>query len=227
MVRVVSIERLLPYLLVSLAPLFWSGNFVLGRALHESIPPIALSFWRWAVALLILLPFVSQRARELAGALRRHWAILSLLGLLGVTNFNTFVYIGLQTTTATNAVLLVSATPVLILALSYFLLGQSVRPVQALGVLLSLSGVGAIVTAGEPTVIADLALNSGDLWILGAVASWALYSVCLRWRPQGMDAPMFLTATVVTGLVPLMPLYLMNIAIVDAAQCRTTSATKL
>jgi drug/metabolite transporter (DMT)-like permease len=206
------IERLLLYLLVSLAPLFWSGNFVLGRALHESIPPIALSFWRWAVALLILLPFVLRRVRELAGALRRHWAILSLLGLLGVTNFNTFVYIGLQTTTATNAVLLVSATPVLILALSYFLLGQSVRPVQALGVLLSLSGVGAIVTAGEPTVIADLALNSGDLWILGAVASWALYSVCLRWRPQGMDAPMFLTATVVTGLVPLMPLYLWDLA---------------
>lgn len=206
------IERFLPYLLVSLAPLFWSGNFVLGRALHESIPPIALSFWRWAVALLILLPIVLGRVGELAGALRRHWAILSLLGLLGVANFNTFVYIGLQTTTATNAVLLVSTTPVLILALSYFLLGQSVRPVQVLGVLLSLSGVGAIVTAGEPTVIADLALNSGDLWILGAVASWALYSVCLRWRPQGMDALMFLTATVATGLVPLLPLYLWDLA---------------
>lgn len=202
----------LSYLLVSMAPLFWSGNFVLGRALHDSIPPVALSFWRWAVALLILLPFVLPRVRELASALRRHWLILSLLGLLGVTNFNTFVYLGLQTTTATNAVLLVSTTPMLILALSFLLLGQSVRPLQAVGVLLSLSGVGAIVTAGDSSKLADLALNSGDLWILGAVASWALYSVCLRWRPQGMDALMFLASTIVIGLVPLLPLYLWDVA---------------
>lgn len=196
---------------MSLAPLFWSGNFVLGRALHDSIPPIALSFWRWAVALMILLPFVVPRARDLALAVRRHWVILTLLGVLGVTNFNTFVYLGLQTTTATNAVLLVSTTPVLILILSFLLLGQAVRPLQGVGVVLSLAGVGAIVAAGDPAALADLALNAGDLWIMGAVASWALYSVCLRWRPSGMDPLLFLTATIVTGLVPLLPLYLWDL----------------
>lgn len=179
--------------------------------MHDSIPPIALSFWRWAVALMIVLPFVLPRARELTIAMGRHWAILSLLGVLGVTNFNTFVYLGLQTTTATNAVLLVSTTPVLILILSFLLLGQTVRWLQAIGVLLSLAGVGAIVAAGDPTTLADLALNTGDLWILGAVASWALYSVCLRWRPQGLDPVLFLTATIVTGLVPLLPLYLWDL----------------
>lgn len=205
-------KRLLPYLLVSLAPLFWSGNFVLGRALHESVPPIALSFWRWAVALLVLLPFLLPRARFLVGVLRAHWPILSLLGLLGVTNFNTFVYIGLQTTTATNAVLLVSTTPVLILVLSFLLLGQSVRPLQVIGVLLSLAGVASIVAAGDLATLAGLALNSGDLWILGAVASWALYSVCLRWRPPELDSLAFLTTTVITGLVPLLPLYVWDLA---------------
>lgn len=205
-------KNVLPYLLVSLAPLFWSGNFVLGRALHETVPPIALSFWRWAVALLILLPILLPRARDLASAVRRHWAILSLLGLLGVTNFNTFVYIGLQTTTATNAVLLVSTAPVLILVLSFLMLGEAVRPVQAVGVFLSLSGVGIIAAAGEPAALANLELNSGDLWILAAVASWALYSVCLRWRPQGLDPLLFLAATIVTGLVPLLPLYLWDLA---------------
>lgn len=176
--------------------------------MHDTIPPIALSFWRWAVALTIVLPFVVPRAGELATALRRHWAILSLLGVLGVTNFNTFVYLGLQTTTATNAVLLVSTTPVLILILSFLLLGQAVRWGQATGVLLSLAGVGAIVTAGDPAALADLALNAGDLWILAAVVSWALYSVCLRWRPNGLDPLLFLTATIFTGLIPLLPLYL-------------------
>ena len=97
-----------------------------GRALNQTIPPIALSFWRWALALLILLPFALPRLRGHWGLIRGHWLILSLLAVLGVTNFNTFVYLGLQTTTATNAVLLVSTTPVLIVTLSYLLLGQRV-----------------------------------------------------------------------------------------------------
>ena len=107
-----------PYLLASLAPLFWSGNFILGRALNQTIPPIALSFWRWALALLILLPLALPQLRGQWGLVRRHVLILSLLAVLGVTNFNTFVYLGLQTTTATNAVLMVSTTPVLIVTLS-------------------------------------------------------------------------------------------------------------
>jgi drug/metabolite transporter (DMT)-like permease len=206
-----SLKRILPYLLVSLAPLFWSGNFVMGRALHDQITPIALSFWRWTVALLVVLPFVLHRLRELAAAIRGHWAVLSLLGVLGVTNFNTFVYIGLQTTTATNAVLLVSTTPVLILALSLFFFGIKVGPLQGFGVLLSLAGVGAIVTAGDLGALSSLQLNAGDLWIMAAVLSWALYSVGLRWRPEGLVPLVFLTATMVTGLVPLLPLYLWDL----------------
>ena len=197
-----------PYLLASLAPLFWSGNFILGRALNQTIPPIALSFWRWALALLILLPFALPRLRGQWGLIRGHWLILSVLAVLGVTNFNTFVYLGLQTTTATNAVLLVSTTPVLIVTLSYLLLGQRVTPRQAGGILLSLAGVAVIVARGDAQALAALRLNAGDLWVLAAVASWALYSVCLRWRPVGLDPLAFLTLTIVIGLAPLLPLYL-------------------
>jgi len=204
-------NKLAPYLLVSLAPLFWSGNFVLGRALHETIPPIALSFWRWAIALLILLPFVFRTLRAQADTIWRHWLILSLLGVLGVTNFNTFVYLGLQTTTATNAVLLVSTTPVMIVALSFLLLGQTVQALQKIGILLSLVGVAVIVSAGDLASLAAVALYPGDLWVLAAVASWALYSVCLRWRPQGLDPLVLLAATIVTGLAPLLPLYLWDL----------------
>jgi drug/metabolite transporter (DMT)-like permease len=200
------------YLLVTFAPLFWAGNFVLGRALHQTIPPFALSFWRWAVALLILLPFAWPRLRAQRHLLRGHWPVLALLGVLGVTNFNTFVYLGLHTTTATNAVLLQSTTPVLIVGLSFLLMGQRAGPRQISGVALSLAGVVVIVTAGDPAALATLRLNQGDLWVLAAVVSWALYSVCLRWRPAGLDPLAFLLATVAAGLLPLAPLYAWELA---------------
>lgn len=201
-----------PYLLVTLAALFWSGNFVLGRALGDSIPPIALSFWRWALALLIVLPFTLPRVLAQAGLIRRHLGVLVLLGLLGVTNFNTFVYLGLQSTTATNAVLLQSATPVLIVALSFVLLREGVSFRQAAGILVSLAGVAAIVLQGDPARLTGLTLNRGDLWVLAAVLSWALYSVCLRWRPAQIEPLVLLTATIAVGVVLLLPLYLWDLS---------------
>ena len=196
-----------PYLLATLPPLFWAGNFILGRAVHHTIPPIALSFWRWALALLILLPFAWTRLRSQRETLRRHWAVLCLLAVLGVTNYNTFAYIGLQTTTATNAALLVSVTPILILVLSFLLLNQPIGLRQAAGILISLAGAAVIVVRGDLGALAAMRLSGGDLWILAAVGSWALYSVCLRWRPAELDALAFLAATTALGLIPLVPLY--------------------
>lgn len=194
-------------LIAALPPLFWAGNFVLGRALHAEIPPLALSFWRWFLALLILLPFSYRGLADQWGTLLASWRILSMLGVLGVTNYNTFAYIGLQTTTATNAVLLTSTTPVLILGLSWFLLGQRFGAGQGLGMALSLAGVAVIVTEGDLARLAGLRLTTGDLWILAAGLDWALYSVCLRWRPADLDPLVFLTATVAIGTVPLAGLY--------------------
>lgn len=199
-------------LLAVLPPLFWSSNFVLARALHQDIPPIALSFWRWVGALVILLPFTWHRLWQHRDALRRHWVVLSLLALLGITNYNTFAYLGLQHTTATNGVLLGSATPVLIIATSFLLLGTRVRPRQLAGILLSLLGVVAIATEGSLDKLAALTPNRGDLWILLAAVDWAVYSVCLRWRPADLAPDVFLTAQVALGLVPLAGLYAWEVA---------------
>jgi len=196
-----------PYLLLVLTTLFWSGNFVLGRAVHTVFTPFTLSFWRWAVALLILLPFVWTSLRQQGSLLRRHWPVLLLLSVLGVVNFNTCVYIGLHTTTATNAVIMLSITPVLIVALSFLLLRQTVTGWQALGIALSLSGVLVIVGRGDVGSLLGWQVNSGDLWILAAVFSWALYSVCLRWRPAELEPLNFQAATMIIGVVILMPLY--------------------
>ena len=201
-----------PYLLLVLTSLFWSGNFVLGRAVHGLVPPLALSFWRWALALLLALPFAWPHLRRDWPRLRRHWPVLLGLAVLGVTNFNTFVYLGVQTTTASNAVLLVAATPVLIVALSFLLLGHRISAVQSLGILISLSGVGVIVTTGRPERLLELRLNPGDAWVLAAALSWALYSIALRWRPPGLHDLSFLGATIGLGLLPLAPLYAWELA---------------
>ncbi len=185
---------------------------MLGRALHAQLPPLALSFWRWALAFAILLPFAWRGLRTQWRLLRRHWGWLSVLAVLGVTNYNTFAYIGLQTTTATNGVLLASTTPVLIVLLSWLLLRQRVGVRQGLGLALSLVGVLAIVTEGDPARLARLRPNPGDLWILAASFDWALYSVCLRWRPAGLKPLVFLTATVALGCVPLAGLYAWELA---------------
>jgi drug/metabolite transporter (DMT)-like permease len=197
--------------MAALPPLFWAGNFVLGRALHAEIPPLALSFWRWLLALLILLPFSYRRLLAQWGRVRDGWRVLALLAVLAVTNYNTFAYIGLQGTTATNAVLLTSTTPVLILALSWALLGQRIAAGQGLGIALSLAGVAVLVTEGDLGRLARLRLSAGDLWILAAGVDWALYSVCLRWRPADLDPLVFLTATIALGTLPLAGLYVWDL----------------
>lgn len=201
-----------PYLLLVLTTLFWAGNYVLGRAVHTVFTPFALSFWRWAVALVILLPFVWASLREQRALLRRHWPILLLLSVLGVVNFNTFVYIGLQRTTATNALITLSITPVLIVGLSFLLLRQTVSKWQALGILVSLVGVLVIVGRGDLHALLARQINPGDLWALAAVLSWALYSVCLRWRPAELKPLNFQATTMLLGLLILGPLYVWDLA---------------
>ena len=202
-----------PYLLLVLTMLFWSGNFVLGRAVHEAFSPIALSFWRWTVALLILLPFVLPRLRAQWPLLRRHWKSLTLLSILGVVNSNTFAYTGLQYTTATNAVIMISTTPVIIVALSFLLLRLTITGWQALGIGVSLLGVLVIVVRGDLQTLFKQQLNSGDIWIMAAVLSWALYSVCLKWCPTGLPTLEFLVILMAIGVVVLTPLYAWDITV--------------
>jgi len=196
-----------PYLLLVLTTLCWSGNFVLGRAVHDLIPPVALVFWRWAGALLILLPFALPHVREQLPLLRRHWRRLAVFAFLGISCFNTFVYVALHSTTATNAVLINSIIPVLIVLLSMVFDGTAVTPRQAVGMALSFAGVGTIICRADLKVLLSLSANHGDLWVLLAVVSWALYTWLLRRRPQGLHPFSFLFAIILLGLVPLLPLY--------------------
>lgn len=196
-----------PALLLALAQLLWAGNFVLGRAVSARIPPVALAFWRWALALLILLPLAWRSLRADWPALRRSIPVLLALGVLGVGNFNTLVYVGLGQTSATNAALLNSACPAFILAIGPFLGGARPRGAQAAGIALSLLGVLAIVARGDPHVLLQLTFNRGDAWVLAAVLSWACYTVLLARRPAGAHPLSLLTVLVAVGVAWIAPFY--------------------
>lgn len=174
------------YILLMLAPLFMASNVVIGRAASDAVPPVGLAFWRWLLAFLILLPFAWSGLRRHLPTLRREWRAVLVLGAIGMGICGSFVYIGLEYTTATNAGLLYAVSPVLIVVIAAIWLGERVTALQVAGIALALLGVVVILTAGRPAAILTLDVNIGDLWVLGAVVGWAVYSVLLRRFSLGM-----------------------------------------
>lgn len=201
-----------PYLLLTLTALFWAGNMVIGRGLREAVPPMALAFWRWTIALALVLPFALPHLRAQWPQLKTGWRAVLLLGLLGVGGYNTFAYIALQYTTATSATLLNSFTPVATIALAFVLLGKRLSRLEAIGVLVSLIGVMTLVARGSLETLFGLSLNTGDLWMLLAVLIWGIYTVGLQWRPAGVDPMLMLAAFTVVGVAALIPAYAWEIA---------------
>ena len=201
-----------PYILLTLTTLFWSGNMVVGRAIRDDVPPLSLAFWRWAIALALTLPLALPHLRTQWPQLKRSWRAVVLLGLLGVGGYNTLAYVALQTTDATNAVLLNSFIPIATIALYWAFLKKHLHGAEWLGVLISLAGVTAIVTRGEVAALAGLTLNVGDLWMLLAVLVWALYTIGLQWRPTGVHPMLMLAAFITVGLIALAPAYAWEIA---------------
>lgn len=201
-----------PYLLLILTTLFWSGNMVVGRAIRGEVPPFALAFWRWVLALLLTLPLALPHLRRQWPLLRDSWRSVVVLGLLGVGSYNTLAYIALQYTDATNASLLNSFIPVATIALSWAFLDKPLRPIEWLGVAISLAGVLTIVSRGTLATLLALTPNVGDLWMILAVFAWAFYTIGLQWRPAGVHPMLLLAAFTCVGLLALAPAYLWEMA---------------
>ncbi len=201
----------MPYLLLVLTTLFWSGNFVLSRGMHADIPPLALSFWRWALALLILLVFswrIFWRQRDIVVRERK---FIIIQGLLGVTGFNSLIYLAVQSTTAVNAVLINSCTPILIALCALLINKEPLSPRQWTGILLSLSGVTLIMVGGDLGSLVELEFNRGDLLVLCAGLVWALYSVHLKSFPLDLHPFAYLTGIMIAGLIGIVPFYLLEL----------------
>lgn len=200
------------YLLLTLTVLFWSGNMVVGRHLSDSVPPFALAFWRWVIALALVMPFALPHWRAQWPALKAHWLPVTVLGLLSVGGYNTFVYLALQHTSATNATILNSFIPIATMAFAFVLFGKRLRPIEAAGAALSLCGVLTIIAKGSLATLLGLQLNVGDLWMIVAVLVWGGYTVGLQWRPKNVHPMVLMAAFTVVGLAAVAPFYLYELA---------------
>lgn len=189
--------------LLTVPPLLWAGNAVVGRLVTELVPPITLNFLRWVVAFVILLPLAAGVLRRSSG-LWSHWRRFAVLGLLGVGCYNALQYLALQTSTPLNVTLVAASGPFWTLAIGALFFGAPVRRQQVLGALLSVGGVLVVLSRGQWAQLLQVRLVVGDLYILVATACWSTYSWLLarRAEPEALRAnwAAFLMAQVVFGL---------------------------
>jgi len=200
-----------PYLLLTLTSLFWSLNWVVGRAVVGHVSPFALTFIRWMVAIAVMMPFALPEIRAHWPAVRRNWKVIAWLGFWGTGLHNAFAYVGVQYTTATNGVILNSSIPVMIIVLGWLVYRDTISRLQALGVVVSLAGVITIITRGDPGILAQLSLNKGDLIVICGMVFWAAYTVFLRMKPAELPGLAMLACCGVVGVVLLLPLFLFEL----------------
>jgi len=201
----------LAYLGLVLTPLFWAGNAVVARGVVDTIPPMAMSFWRWLIALAILLPFGLPGVWRHRQTIRRHLGSMLVLSFFSVAVFNSLLYYAAMTTTATNIALINSTIPVFVALLAWLLLGDRTRPVQILGILLAITGILFIIARGDLAVLTALQAQPGDLLMVGAVFSWGLFSVLLRRQAIPLPALTFLTTQILLGVLVILPFYLTDL----------------
>jgi len=204
-----------PYLLLSLTAFFWSLNWVIGRAIAGHVTPFALTYIRWIVALALMLPFAWPAIRAHKDVIRRDWKMIVWLGFWGTGLHNVFAYSGLQYTTATNGVILNSSVPIMIIVLGWLIYRDTITRVQSVGVAISMVGVFAILTRGDPAVLANFQLNKGDVIVVVGMVFWAAYTVFLRHKPVGLPGLALLACCATVGVVILTPLFVVEMVFLD------------
>lgn len=173
-------------LLLTVPPLLWASNAIVGRMLRDAVPPLTLNLLRWAIALLILLPLALPLVLRERQALVTHWRRFALLGLLGVGLYNSLQYMALQTSTPINVTLVAAGMPVWMLIIGSLFFHVPVRRAQITGSLLSVVGVLVVLCRGEWSALQELRLVPGDLFMVLATMIWSFYTWCLT---QPRDPP--------------------------------------
>jgi drug/metabolite transporter (DMT)-like permease len=191
-------------LALAVAALLWSGNFIAGRALHDDIDPVTLNLLRWTLCLLIFLPWVGAKTWRHRRAVAREWRLLLVLGATGIAAFHTLAYLALASTSAMNALLMLSLTPSTILVGAALTGGERPTVRQWAGTLVSLAGACILVMSSAAGGL-TLAPAIGDLWMACAVLLWTVYSLLLRRRPADLPPDVALAASIVPAIALLLP----------------------
>jgi len=202
------------YIFLIFATLFWSGNFIVGKAasLFE-IPPFTLNFYRWLFAWLILAPFTFKEIFKKKNYILRNINLILILGITSITLFNSIIYYALNFTQVISGVLMISTIPVMIIFFCWIFKIERTNFYQILGVIFSLLGVVVIVTKADLGKLLNLNFNKGDLWMVVAMFSWAMYSALLRKKKFELSQISFLQTIISAGLILLLPAYLIEMAL--------------
>ena len=202
------------YTFLIFATLFWSGNFIVGKAasLFE-IPPFTLNFYRWIFAWLILAPFTLKEILSKKKYILKNIKLILILGVTSITVFNSIVYYSLNFTQVISGVLMISTIPVMIIFFSWIFKIENTNYYQILGVIFSLLGVVVIVTKADLSKLLNLNFNKGDLWMVVAMFSWAIYSALLRKKKFQLSQMSLLQTIISAGLILLLPAYLVEMAL--------------
>ena len=198
----------LAYIFLFLTVLFWAGNFVVGKfASQYEIPPFSLNFYRWFFAWLILAPFTIPEIITKKKYIKDNFNLFLILGITSITVFNSIVYYSLNFTQVINGVLMISTIPVMIMFFSSFLKIEKTNTFQILGVIFSLTGVILIITKANLAMLLNLDFNKGDLTMVLAMLSWALYSALLKKKKHELSQLTLLEVIITFGLIFLIPVY--------------------
>ena len=190
---------------------FWSGNFFSGKlAFLSDLTPFKLSFFRWILALLILLPFTYAQIIKDLEYYKKNILLMTVISILGVTIFNSFTYISLQTTLVINSTLMASVAPVMMIGFSWLIFRTKATTLQFTGIILSLLGAFAIILKGNLNNLYNLYFTAGDLWMLGAVVSWCLYSVLLKKIDSKTSQLANLEVMIIIGVIFIIPFYIIE-----------------
>jgi drug/metabolite transporter (DMT)-like permease len=194
------------------ATLFWAGNFTIGKfAYLENIPPNTLAFLRWCLVWIILFPFTYREILKLKNKIRKNLSVFSILGFTSVCIFTSFTYNALNYTQVINASLFNTAIPVTIILVCFLLKIEKTNIFQISGLLISVVGILAIITRLDLGILLSLNFNKGDLFMLGAIIAWGIYSAYLRKRNFDVSLLALVHIICTFGLVFLLPLFILDI----------------
>lgn len=196
--------------LLWLVPLLWSSNYIIARLGDGLIAPHALALGRWALAAIILLPWLGRGLWARRAVVRREGLHLLVLGFFGMYICGAWVYVAGRTTTSTNIALIYAATPMAIVAASAMLLHEKLSRAQWAGVVLALLGLLFVIAKGDPARLLAVQFAAGDAWITAAAASWTTYSVLLKRWPSALGPGERLVAIIGGGLLVLLPTTLLE-----------------
>jgi len=197
------------YIFLICATALWGGNIVAAKiASIVTLEPIKLSFYRNLVVLIILLPFVFNRIKFAYEIFKKNWKIITILSLLSVTIFNTFMNIALTSTSVISSSLMPSFAPSMIILFSLIIYNSKISSLQLTGVIISFVGFINIIIRGDILNLGSLNFVEGDIWMLGCVSCWALYSAMIRKIPKEIDNVSFLFLIFFIGNIFVIPFYI-------------------